>query len=149
MGSVLTCVDFSELSERVVDQGGRLATAMEEPMHLLHVAAGEPELAGYDKDEISPHTRDARASELHQERSMLETLAARVSGRGFDVVPHLTMGHTVQQILARATHVDAELIVIGSHGHGALRHLLVGSVAEALLRASPFPVVVVPMRAVT
>ena len=44
----------------------------------------------------------------------------------------------------RAAVIGAGLLVVGSHGHGGLHHLLVGSVTEAVLRQSTIPVVVVP-----
>ncbi len=48
VGDVLVCVDFSAASAEVVDAGARLARALGTGMHLLHVAAPEPDLVGYD-----------------------------------------------------------------------------------------------------
>jgi nucleotide-binding universal stress UspA family protein len=54
------------------------------------------------------------------------------------------MGHTADELLRMAAELEAGLIVVGSHGHGGLHHLLVGSVTETLLRQSMIPVMVVP-----
>ena len=53
-------------------------------------------------------------------------------------------GPVVACILDKATKYGAGLVVVGSHGHGALYNLLVGSVAEGVIRHSTVPVVVVP-----
>ena len=52
----------------------------------------------------------------------------------------------VDKILQEAKKLDASLIVMGSHGHGALYHLLVGSVTEGVLKGTACPVLVVPAR---
>jgi nucleotide-binding universal stress UspA family protein len=147
VADVLACVDLSDVTERVVTQAATLARAFGDRLHILHVAAGEPELAGYDKDDISSFTRDDRAHELEAERARLQSLAAPLTADGIEVVAQVTMGHTVDEILARAQAIGAEFIVVGSHGHGGLRHALLGSVTESLVRSSPVAVVVVPARA--
>jgi nucleotide-binding universal stress UspA family protein len=53
-------------------------------------------------------------------------------------------GATVATVLAEADRLGAELIVLGSHGHGAVYELLVGSVAEGVVRRSKVPVLLVP-----
>ena len=47
-------------------------------------------------------------------------------------------------ILAEATKLDADMIVIGTHGHGAMYRLLVGSVSEGVLHKSKCPILVIP-----
>jgi nucleotide-binding universal stress UspA family protein len=46
----------------------------------------------------------------------------------------------------QAAAVGADLVMVGSHGHGGLHHLLVGSVTEDVLRRSTRPVIVVPAK---
>ena len=58
------------------------------------------------------------------------------------------MGPTAQMILDAADHLQASHLVVGSHGHGGLHHLLVGSVAEEVVRRAKVPVVLVPVRPV-
>jgi nucleotide-binding universal stress UspA family protein len=147
VADVLACVDFSDLTPRVVALASSLARAFGDRLHILHVAAGEPELAGYDKDDISSFTRDDRAHELEGERSSVQALAEPLESTGIDVVAHVTMGHTTERIVQYAEAHQVEFIVVGTHGHGGLRHLLLGSVTESLVRTSPVAVVVVPARA--
>jgi nucleotide-binding universal stress UspA family protein len=147
VSEVLACVDFSDATDAVAREGARLATTAEQRLHLIHVAAAEAELAGYDKGPVAVHTRDDRADGLRDEHHALRELAARLEADvpGLHVVPIMAMGPTVAKILDEAERLDAGTIVVGSHGHGGLHHLLLGSVSEGLIRHSPRPVVVVPV----
>lgn len=146
MREVLACVDFSDAMEPVVAEAAVLARAQGGRLHLLHVAADEPVIAGYDKDEISPYTRDDRAGELLDEHHQLRDLAERLTAEGLDVEPLVAMGPTIDKILEEADRADAGYIVVGSHGHSGLHHLLLGNVAESLVKRSTRPVVIVPVR---
>jgi nucleotide-binding universal stress UspA family protein len=64
--------------------------------------------------------------------------------QGLDVDAVLVRGMAVQSILEEARVRDVELIVLGSHGHGAFYRAIVGSVGEGVLRGSTRPVLIVP-----
>jgi nucleotide-binding universal stress UspA family protein len=145
MAEVLGCVDFSDASDAVVREAVRLARQAGNRLHLVHVAAGEPALAGYDEGPVAVHTRDERAHELTDEHHQLRELAERFATDGLEIVPLLIMGPTVETIVAEADRIDAATIVVGSHGHGALRTLLLGSVSHGVVRHSSRPVVIVPV----
>ncbi|HEY6533744.1 MAG TPA: universal stress protein [Acidimicrobiales bacterium] len=146
VGDVLAAIDFSDRTDDILAEGLALARASGGVLHLVHVAAGEPDLAGYDKDDISPFTRQARAGQLTDEHQRLRSMAEALGGDGVEVVPLVVMGPTAQRIQEAADHVGASHVVIGSHGHGGLHHLLVGSVTEEVVRHADRPVVVVPVR---
>lgn len=146
VGDVVAAVDFSDRSNDVAAEGVALARASGGTLHLLHVAAGEPVLAGYDKDEISPFTRSARAGELTDEHRRLRELADQLAEDGVAVIPLVVMGPTAEMIVEAVDHLQASHLVVGSHGHGGLHHLLVGSVAEEVVRRATVPVVLVPVR---
>ena len=146
MGDVIAAIDFSDRSTDVAAEGVALARASGGTLHLLHVAAGEPVLAGYDKEEVSSFTRSARAGELTDEHRRLRELAEELAEDGLSVKALVIMGPTAQMILDAADELHASHVVIGSHGHGGLHHLLVGSVAEEVVRRSIVPVVLVPIR---
>ena len=149
MSEVLACVDFSDASDAVVREAARLALTADHRLHLIHVAAAESELAGYDEGPVAAHTRDDRAGQLQDEHAAMRELAERVQadpdGPELRVIPIIAMGPTVAKILDEAERIDAGTIVVGSHGHSGLHHLLLGSVSEGLIRHSPRPVVVVPV----
>jgi nucleotide-binding universal stress UspA family protein len=146
VGDVLVAIDFSDRSDDIIAEGLALAHASSGVLHLLHVAAGEPDFVGYDKEEINPFTRLARAGQLTDEHRRLREMAEQLSERGVEVAPLVVTGPTADRIREAAEHLAASHIVVGSHGHGGLRHLLVGSVAEDLVRHADRPVVVVPVR---
>jgi nucleotide-binding universal stress UspA family protein len=64
--------------------------------------------------------------------------------RGVEIQTHLLRGSTVRAILTFAKDVKADSIVMGTHGRTGLRHLLLGSVAEGVIRRASVPVTVVP-----
>jgi nucleotide-binding universal stress UspA family protein len=146
VGDVLVAIDFSDPSDAILAEGAALARASGGTLHLVHVAAGEPALAGYDKEDINPYTRDARAGALTREHQLLREMAERVATPDVEVKPLVVMGATADKIVETAEHLGASHIVIGSHGRGGLHHLLVGSVTDQVMRHASGPVVVVPVR---
>jgi len=147
MGELLVCVDFSDSTDRVVDAAAALARSTGLTARVVHIAAAEAELAGYDKEAFESSTPDARAGQLRSEHDILSDLTERIRAAGATAgEPALVMGRTAEEILRRADEGGAELIVVGSHGHGGLHHLLVGSTTDAVLRRARVPVVVVPAR---
>jgi nucleotide-binding universal stress UspA family protein len=62
---------------------------------------------------------------------------------GIQVVHELMQGDAVEKILNVATQLQVDLIVMGSHGRNGLSRLLMGSVAEAVVRQAPCPVLTV------
>jgi nucleotide-binding universal stress UspA family protein len=156
---ILACIDFSDATDAVARAGARLAGA-DGDLHLLHVAAGEPVLAGYDRDELpgaaaEEHTRSARGTELADEHHRLRTLADRLvadataDGRpGLAVTPLIVVDEhdgIVGTILHEADRLDVDTIVAGSHGHGVLHRLALGSTSAALGHHSSRPVLLVPV----
>jgi len=156
---ILACVDFSDATDAVAREGARLAGPGGE-LHLLHVAAGEPVLAGYDHEQLEgggeeAHTRAARAAELTDEHGRLRALADRLvtdaeaDGRpGLTVTPLVVMDDhdgIVGTILHEANRLDVVTIVAGSHGHGVLHRIALGSTSAALGHRSNRPVLLVPV----
>jgi|SRR5690606_38494265 len=143
MQRILVAVDWSPASDAVLAHAGDLARATGAALLVLHVADPEPELVGYDPGPQS--VRDAVAGELREERRRLEEAARHLRERGIaEVEPVLRRGPTADTILETAERFAADVVVVGSRGHGAVLGMLLGSVSRALLRASKRPVVVVP-----
>lgn len=141
MQRVLAALDFSTVTRAVVAQAASLAEAYGAELTLMHAAAPDPAFVGYD---VGPQTvRDARARTLRTEHREIQALADELRGRGLRAKALLVQGAAVETILREARDLGADAIVIGSHGHGALFNLLVGSVAQGVLRDAPCPVVVI------
>lgn len=145
MKTILVPVDFSNVTGAVLDHAGKLAEAVGAGILLLHIAPPEPEFVGYDPGPQS--VRDAVAKQLADVHHRLHELDAGLTRRGIEVTSLVIQGYAVEKILAEAKKHEVDLIVMGSHGHGMLRQLLVGSVAEGVMREATCPVTVVPHRA--
>ena len=142
MKTILTAVDFSDVTDAVLAATATMARALAAKVYLLHVAPPEPTFVTYEPGPQSE--RDFRARELRQEHRQVQAMALALVDKGVAAEALLVQGPTAGKILEEAQRLDAKLIVLGSHGHGALYELLVGSVADAVLRKSPCPVLVAP-----
>lgn len=83
------------------------------------------------------------AERLHAETT-LAAARERVEDAGVTVRTHLAAGDPADVICAYADEVGARMVVMGTHGHGRVMRLLVGSVSAAVVRQSARPVLVVP-----
>ncbi len=142
--NILVAVDLSPGSEKVVATAGRLAKPMGAKVYVVHVAEPEPDFVGYD---AGPEVvRTQVAEELHREHRDVQNLAQSLRDDGLDATALLIRGPTVDTALKEAANLEADLIVVGSHGHGAVYDVLVGSYSAGIIRRSELPVLVVPVR---
>lgn len=142
MKKILVPVDFSKVTEAALRTAAALAGPLQAELILLHIAAPDPEFVGYETGPAS--VRQAVAHQLAAEHKRLQELQHDLEGKSLRVTALLIQGYTVEKILAEAERLPADLIIMGSHGHGGLHHLLMGSVAEGVVRKAPCPVVLVP-----
>ena len=139
---ILVGVDLSEATEKIVKKVEDLAKTLSAKVWLLHVTVPEPDYVGFDME--SEAVRDALAKRFHGEHRQIQEIADRLRKAGLDTTALLVQGLTVETILNEAAKLDVEMIVVGSHGRGAMYQLLVGSVSEGVLHGSEYPVLVVP-----
>ncbi|MGI9296075.1 MAG: universal stress protein [Pseudomonadales bacterium] len=140
--NILIAVDLSPSSEKVIAQGQSLAQAYLAKIWLLHVAPSDPDFVGYD---VGPQTvRDAVAKKFHVEHTQIQAFSARLRDAGLDATALLVQGATSDTILKEAEQLQAEVIVLGSHGRGMAKQLLLGSTSSSVIKHSKVPVLVVP-----
>lgn len=142
MDNILAAIDFSDITSMVVDKAAEIARSFDCKLWLLHIAAPDPDFVGYGTGPQSK--RDWRAKTLREEHRYIQDKALELEQSGIEVTPLLVQGATVETILQQATKLNAEMIVIGSHGHGAFYKVLVGSVSEGVIRQASCPVLLVP-----
>jgi nucleotide-binding universal stress UspA family protein len=141
---LLAAVDLSKASAYVIEAVDRVAMATDAEVCLLHVVVPLPSIAG---PEFHPVLEPQEVSERYlEEKEQLDLLAGQLTEAGVNATGSIVQGDPVKTILSEAKRLDAELIVVGSHGHGLLFDALVGSVSAGLLRRSPLPVLIVPVR---
>ena len=137
---ILVAVDGSPAATRALDEAIRLATEDGVSLCLIHVVE-MPYVV--DGETVDFTTLAEERAELG--RRLLAEASARVRRAGIEleVVLTSTDGGTVgAAIVAEAKQWSADLIVLGTHGHG-LVHRLLGSTVEDLVRATPVPVLLV------
>jgi nucleotide-binding universal stress UspA family protein len=141
--TVLCPVDFSDSTQRVLDVGLAMADRFCAKLHLVHVWR-LPTVGVLDGVSMMPSPGDIELlttslkEELHQ--------AAKTVARPRETVEtHLVQGDAATQIVEVAAKTGCDLIVMGTHGRTGLPHLVMGSVAEHVLRRARVPVLVVPM----
>lgn len=135
---ILVPVDFSAASEGALRCGRAMAQAFSARLHLLHIVEDWVLYGGLDP--VPPEVR----SDL--DRSAWESLrrvAAEEPQSADRTELCVRSGNAFVEILRYAKEKQIDLIVIGSHGHGPIAHMLMGSVAERVVRKAPCPVLTV------
>ncbi len=141
---ILVAVDLSPASEKVVEAAARVAKLTGATLYVLHVAEPEPDFVGYDAGPEVVRTEVAR--EMRKEHREVQAIAEKLRNDGLDATALLVQGPTVETTLKAAGNLDAELIVVGTHGHGAVYDVVIGSYSAGIIRRSTIPVLVVPIR---
>ena len=141
--NILLAVDLSSSMEAVLEKGQELAVTLSADVALIHVIAPVPDFAAVENG-IAPLC-DLYPENVQERQQQLEILADKwFSSRGLQVDVSVMEGSLAKTILEKAEALSADMIVVGSHGHGAMYHLLVGSVCEGVIHKAHCPVLVVP-----
>ena len=143
MSVLLVPVDLSESSALVCEHAASLAVRLRKMAVLLCVLENEE---AYNKLMAPDRSTSPEATST---AAALDQLRDCFTRRCVAVDTAFRTGPVVLTILAEAEQRRAELIVVGSHGRGALHSLLVGSTTAGLIRQSAKPLVVVPHGAAT
>jgi universal stress protein A len=139
---ILVPLDFSSASMQALDYAVSLAKQFHAAVHLVHV---------HPPDE--PSSVPGAGHLLLQSAEAIERLNEELAGIHRKHVPtfcpencHVRGGRPYQEIIALAREIDADLIVLSTRGHSGLKHLLLGSTAERVVRGTPCPVLVARKR---
>lgn len=138
--TILVPTDFSETSEHALQYGAMLAKRFAASIHLVH-ACEAPSMATSSMDGYAIALSEW-SLRLGEEAQRQLTQAARRTP-DVKVSTEVLFGNPAKCIVTAATTNDADLIVMGTHGHGALLHLAMGYVAERVVRTAPCPVLTV------
>ena len=139
VSSIVVGVDFSAPSRAALERARSLARRWGSTLHLVHSARFALPPMTHEFAIPGPEwktVRDAAQKEL-------DAIAAGLEAEGLAVTRDLSKDPATDAILKAVDRYSADLIVMGSHGHTGLDHLMLGSVAERTLRLSPVPVWVV------
>ena len=145
MKNILVALDANDDSKILVDKAIQLAEKFDSKIWLLHVAAPEPDFVGYEPG--PQFTRDERADELRREHIWIQKLADIVQSKNIPCEGLLVQGSTVAAIIEEAARLEADIIALAYHEHGFLHESWYGDNTDAIIRKSPIPVFVVPIKA--
>lgn len=140
MTKVLLPVDGSEFSHRALDYVLEMA-AGEEPIELHLVSVQFPIDSGHARmfvsdDDIAAYHRD-------EGMAVLEPYMERLDEAGLSYSWHVLVGHVAQSIARFAKEQKFDKVVMGTHGRSGLTQLLMGSVAQNVIRRLKIPVALV------
>lgn len=140
--SILAPTDFSAHSERAVRHACGLAERLGAELHLLHILS---EILPAGPDPLLMPVMPPEYYEENEERAR-ETLGRLLQpdwGSPCSVVTAVRWGSPVEAIVAYAAELKVDMIVIATHGRTGLSHVLLGSVAERIVREAPCPVLTI------
>ena len=141
---ILVALDGSETADRALDQAIELASKLDAELVIVHVI--DNSYLKYDVGYID--VRGFTEALIDQGKQIVATGRAKAEKAGVrvktmvvdDPIGTFDMGYAIEQA---AHDVDAKAIVLGTHGRRGFRRMLLGSVAEAVVRQSRLPVLLV------
>jgi nucleotide-binding universal stress UspA family protein len=137
--SILVATDFSELSDAALNYGRELAARFGATLHVLHVAQNIY-ITTFGAENYAAVAPDLQ-QQVHDNAS--RRLQELLIGTENCVPAVVTSGSPAIAIVIYANDHDVDLIVMGTHGREALAHLVMGSVAERVVRLAPCPVLTI------
>jgi len=139
--TVLAATDFSDPSRLAAQRAARLASTSGARLRLAHVLSASA-LAQLEK--LLGLDTSVEDKLIRQAQQALETLAAELREAHAVIVESVLLkGTALEEITHEAEQAEADVLVVGARGAGLVRHFLLGSTAERLLRKSARPVLVV------
>lgn len=135
---ILAAVDLSKASSYIIEAVHRVAMATEAEVTVIVVEPNLPTVPGPD---VSPAAVVRPFADAHD----LAGLVRQLVEVGVKATPIVRQGSPAHVILNEAEKLGAELIVVGSHGHGLMFEAILGAVSTEVLRHSTVPVLVIPI----
>jgi nucleotide-binding universal stress UspA family protein len=135
--TIIAATDFSEIGGRAVGYAIDLARAMKARVVIVHSI--EPLTLGAPGGMLVPVAQMTETM-VRGAQTALTDLATKLSSSGVAIESMLREGYPADEIVQAAKDAKADLVVIGTHGRRGLSHVLLGSVAERVVRMAPCPV---------
>lgn len=145
MKTIIVAVDFSNATPKVLEMASGLAKAFGAGLRLFHVVEPEPSYTayGFTPDEfpaLHAYQEEAKRRASQKLENLLEQVKSNVPGATCQIAE----GSPLHALLDYVKESGADCVVLGSHGHGVIASLLLGSVAEGMVRKATVPTVIVP-----
>ncbi len=137
MKTFLALIDFSDVSPKILEQAEAHAKAFGGHVVLVHVVPPEPLVVDFEPPAVPPDLFRSRQQQLFAMRD-------RLIDHGIEATADLFGGLLLETVLEQIGLIDPDVIIMGSHGHGALYHLFAGSITTGVIKHASRPVLVVP-----
>lgn len=143
MKTIIAAIDFSDVSSKVLTQASELAKATGAKVMLVHgieQLAAFYDIYGYtipDAGSFETHARERAESSLAERAKALDLPAEQVECQVLE-------GPFLETLLDFAKEANADLLILGSHGHGVVARMLLGSTAQRVINHTAIPTLIVP-----
>jgi nucleotide-binding universal stress UspA family protein len=135
---ILVAVDFSDPSIRALQVARDLGTRLNAKLIVIHFVPMRIMDMGMEGG--VDFIEEMHQSELAEARIKLEKFIKENTTSDDEIEHHLRSGEPAAEMNSMAAEVSADMIIIGTHGGSGIKHLLMGSVAESILRTADVPV---------
>ncbi len=142
MHKTLVAIDLSSDTEQIIQKSIEMAKAFSSIIYFVHVQPPIKDSSGRDNgDPIEEMSND-----YPDQTGKLNHIAQRVRDVGIETHALFIEGIASLSIIETAQKMNAQLIIMGSHGHGAVTSFLLVSVSQAVVKKAMCPVLLVPIR---
>jgi len=138
---LLVALDFSERAERIIAEAEKLAKALRAKVFLLHVVPPPSPIIDVppDVEAVVPPEKVFK-----KETEKLLKIAQLLQESDIDTAVIVAQNDEITAIIDESNKNGVDMIMLETQGHGALFHLIIGSVSEGVIRRATCPVVIVP-----
>ena len=156
MKKILVPVDFSDVTELVIENAKFFAKLLDAELKIIHVIAPVPQDARVMQETVGgiimaplnyEILRDELAAELKNEHRKMFEIKQKLSNENVKVKAFLLEGKVSEVVLSQVNEYDPDMIIMGSHGHGQVAKALLGSITISVLKHVKCPVIIVPSKA--
>lgn len=141
---LLVAVDFSDPSIRALQVARDLGKGLNAGLDIVHFVPIR--IIGIDMEGMEAeavYIEELHKNDLNEAREKLEKFIKQHTSDNDDIEHHLYSGEPNNEINVKAREIGADMIIIGTHGRSGLKHMLLGSIAESVLRTADVPVLCV------
>ncbi|MCX5812857.1 MAG: universal stress protein [Proteobacteria bacterium] len=133
-------IDFSEFTNDIIKYAVSLAKKYDAELHFFHVI---PNLNYFTPYESFLTPENLVLIEKNIEKEVEKDFEKIIKGIDISVIKVIKTGVTFIEIIDYIKEENIDLVVMGTHGRSGIEHILIGSVAEKILRRSPCPVLII------
>ena len=141
MKVLMTCIDFSDITESVIDAACDFAKALNRKIILVYVRKHRPEKASHV---MTADFNQDISRDMIKENNQMANYESRIKETGISYEVAMLTGSPSEALIQKGHELEATLVVIGSRTLSAATHMIKGSIGADLLKKLKVPVILVP-----